>query len=249
MKTHQTWIASLALASLTGFALAGPSLVLPVSEDESVYSGLPEKNYSQNNNRGGLFVGADGTEAGVARFYLKFALPALLKPELLESATLTAVYNDDLDRQDNGLHRIHFVAADDWSEKTITWANQPGTTFGTPEAMFNAASAQPGTTLRWDMTEITRSQLKQDDMLSLAFVATNESLDVNNHNWEYFAEREVDPSRSFHLTLATSSRVGGGTDPLPTAVPLPPAFIPAALTLGSALAYRYRSMRRLRAGQ
>lgn len=222
----------IAFAASTVFAIeavhAGASIIVPVSQDESVISGFADKNYADNTNRGGLFVGCDGT-TGVARFYLQFELPTYLRPEQLEQATLSAVYQDDLDRTNNGVHRIHFVASDDWREDTITWANQPGPTYGSAEALFDSGSAKLGEPARWDLTQLVRGELAGDNTLSLMFAASNESIDRTNRNWEYFAEREFDPNHSFKLTLSTSARVGGGMGAVP--VPLPPAAWPALFTL------------------
>jgi hypothetical protein len=230
-------------AMAVGRALAGPTVVVPVSADESVNSGFADKNYADNTNRGGLFVGSDGTGVGVARFYLKFDLPRIDAADLTQ-AILTAAYVDDLDRADNGVHRIHFVAADDWREETITWANQPGPTFGSAEATFDAGACDVGEIVNWDVTDVVRGELKGDQLLSLMFAATNESAERSNRNWEYFAEREFDPGRAFKLVLSSGRNVsssGGGT---PAAVPLPPAVWPAAATFAGAAITVARKRRR-----
>jgi hypothetical protein len=222
-------------AAVTCFAasslLGGASIVVPVAQDESVNSGFADKNYADNTNRGGLFVGCDGT-TGVARFYLQFVLPDFIRHDQIEKATLSAVYQDDLDRENNGVHRIHFVAADDWKEDTITWANQPGPTYGSAEALFDSASAKLGETEKWDVTDLAKAEIKGDGKLSLMFAASNESLERSNRNWEYFAENEFDPTNAFKLTLATNTRVGGGGGPV--AVPLPAAVVPALMTFAGA---------------
>lgn len=230
---------------LARIALGGASVIVPVAEDESVNGGFPDKNYAGNTNRGGLFVGCDGTGAGPARFYLKFNLPEFLDPAKVVSATLSAIHQDDLDSANNGMHRIHFVASDTWHEDTITWANQPGPTFGSPEASFDSGKLAIGETGRWDLTDLVRNEMKGDDTLSLMFAAGNESIDRTNRNWEYFAEHEFDPTRSFRLTLATSASVGGGTTGGPVAVPLPPAAWPAMATLlGAGLLAMKKRVRR-----
>lgn len=241
---------SFALLAPSPAALGGASVVVPVAEDESVLSFAPDKNYDGNLNRGGLFVGVDGTGTGVSRFYLKFKLPEFVAADDVASATLWATYFDDLDRNDNGTHRIHFVGADDWSEETLTWDNQPGPSFGTAEANFDAAASRVGDVVKFDVGPIVREQLAVGDrVLSLMFSAANESLGRDNRNWEYFAEREFDPSRAFNLTLTTTARVGGGgggSGGGPIAVPLPPAAWPAAITLAGAATVALR--KRIRRG-
>jgi hypothetical protein len=224
-------LALLPVGLLATTAIAGPSLILPTVADESVVSGSAEKNYGENLNRGGLFVGNDGTGMGISRFYLKFELPKGIEPSQVASARLWATYLDDLDRDDNGVHRIHFVAADDWQENTINWINQPGPTFGSPEATFDSSKTEPGTEVQFDVSDLVKTELAGDRMLSLMFAAANESTDRSNRNWEYFPEREFDQAKSFHLTIATGKGVGDGG---PVAVPLPTAVWSAMATLAVA---------------
>lgn len=227
-----------------GVAFGGASLVIPVSADESVCSIAPDRNYALNTNRGGLFVGSDGV--GIARFYLRFDIPDFIKASSIVSASLVATYFDDLDRADNGLIRVHFVADDTWTEEEITWDNQPGPSFGTPEATFDASKARVGDTVRLDVSGIVGEQVAAGDRaISFMFAAANEGANSDNRNWEYFAEREFDPDKSFRLSLQTTARVGtGGGDAVP--VPLPPAAWPAVITLAGAGAVALR--RRLRRG-
>lgn len=221
-------LALLPVGLLAAPVIAGPSLILPTVADESVVSGSPEKNYGDNLNRGGLFVGNDGTGMGISRFYVKFELPEGMKPADVASASLWATYLDDLDRDDNGVHRIHFVAADDWQEETINWTNQPGPTFGSSEATFDSSKATPGDNVKFDVSDLVKKELSGDRTLSLMFAASNESTDRSNRNWEYFPEREFDQAKAFHLTINSSRGVGDGG---PVAVPLPPAVWPAMATL------------------
>ena len=241
--THRPAACATAILAAATSVWGGASVIVPVKQDESVNSGFADKNYAGNTNRGGLFVGSDGT-AGIARFYLQFDLPKFFEPEQLRRATLSAVYEDDLDRSDNGIHRIHFVAADDWHEDTINWTNQPGPTYGSAEALFDSASAKLGDLEKWEMTELVRGEMKGDGKLSLMFAAGNESVERTNRNWEYFAEREFNPEHAFKLTLATSARIGGGGA---VAVPLPPAIWPALATfVGATLVPMVRRIRRNR---
>jgi len=225
-------LAASLLFPFPSIALGGATVIVPVAEDESVLSSSPDKNYSDNMNRGGLFVGSDGTDC-ISRFYLKFHLPSDLAAKQIASATLLATYLDDFDREDNGVHRIHYVASDDWSEKSITWDNQPGPTFGTPEATFDAAAFVPGKEVKWDLTEVVKRELEMDRTLSLMFAAGNEGTGRANRNWEYFPEHELDPAGAFRLSLVTTLSVGSGGGPVP--VPLPPAVWPAAITLAGAV--------------
>lgn len=247
MKSASLMAGMVSAVCMPAVAPGGASIVVPVSQDESVCSIAPEKNYAQNTNRGGLFVGSDGTGC-VSRFYLQFQIPSSVEANDLVSASLWATYFDDLDRSDNGVSRIHFVAADDWSEDTITWDNQPGPTFGTPEASFDPSTAALGDVVEFDLSSIVRQELHAGDrVISLLFTASNESSDRSNRNWEYFAEREFNPDKAFNLTLQTTARVGGGTGnggAIP--VPLPPGAWPALVTLAGASAMAWR--RRWRRG-
>lgn len=245
--------AVVAALSFPSVAPGGASVVVPVAQDESVCSLFPDKNYAQNTNRGGLFVGGDGT-GGVSRFYLQFKVPAFVKAADVVGASLWATYFDDLDRRDNGVSRIHFVAADNWHEQSLTWENQPGPTFGTPEATFDAAGSDVGDVVSFDVSSIVRQELGGGDrIVSFLFAASNEGSDRTNRNWEYFAEREFNPDKSFHLTVQTNARVGGGGEggggsgggAIP--VPLPAAAWPAVMTLaGIGAAGAVRRSRRAR---
>jgi hypothetical protein len=50
----------------------GHELRIPVSEDETVTSDLPDNDYHGNGNSGGLFVGLETSFSILARSYLKF---------------------------------------------------------------------------------------------------------------------------------------------------------------------------------
>jgi hypothetical protein len=253
-RTAAAVAAAIASFGLPAFAVAGASVVVPVAQDESVCSFAPEKNYAANTNRGGLFVGSDGTGTGVSRFYLMFDIPASIKPDDIVGASLWATYFDDLDRRDNGVSRIHFVASDDWTEDSLTWENQPGPTFGVPEATFDARAANVGDVVKFDVSSIVKQEVSAGDRLvSFLFAASNESATRENRNWEYFAEREFNPDKAFHLTLMTTARVGGGNGgggggggggAIPA--PLPAAAWPALATLAGAAGVTLRKRLRRR---
>ena len=198
-------------------------IVIPVSEDESVVTtsatGDPTFNLSDSFN-GGLYSGGDGGNyQSAARFYLKFNLPEphghlmcrnqvpapcpLANTEVI-SATLTGFYYDDFDENDDGTHGIYFVSSDSWSESTITFENQPGQAFGLPEATFDAAEANPGGFISWDLTPIVNQEYQGDGILSLLFHADQESVIFDNRNFEYFVEKEFDSSKAFRLEITTA---------------------------------------------
>jgi hypothetical protein len=182
------------------------TVVVPVVEDESVYLKASNPNYNLNGSsiRGGLFSGVDGgLTPSPARFYLKFQLPTYVPGTKITSATLTGYYNDDYNPTDDGTHGIYFVADDSWSESTITWNNQPGQAYGLSEAGFDAAKADVGTFVSWDITNIVNQEYQGDGTLSLLFHANNEGVYPENQNWEYFAEKEFDSTKAFQIKLTT----------------------------------------------
>ena len=183
-------------------------IVIPVSEDESVVTsatGNPTLNLDESSFNGGLYSGGDGGNyQSAARFYLKFNLPAPLANTEVISATLTGYYSDDFDENDDGTHGIYFVSSDSWSESTITFNNQPGQAFGLPEATFDAAEANPGSFISWDLTPIVNQEYQGDGTLSLLVHADQESIISDNRNLEYFIEKEFDSRRAFRLKITTA---------------------------------------------
>ena len=183
-------------------------IIIPVSEDESVVTsatGDPTVNLSESSFNGGLYSGGDGGNyQSAARFYLKFNLPEPLANTEVISATLTGFYYDDFDENDDGTHGIYFVSSDSWSESTITFENQPGQAFGLPEATFDAAEANPGGFISWDLTPIVNQEYQGDGTLSLLFHAAQESVISDNRNFEYFVEKEYDSSKAFRLEITTA---------------------------------------------
>lgn len=189
--------------------LGQTTYTVPVLEDESVYSRQSDPNYNLSGNtvRGGLYSGVDGAlTASPARFYLKFRLPNLMPGTKIVSAKLIGYYNDDFDATDDGDHGIYYVGSDSWSESNITWNDQPGQFFGTAEASFHAAAATVGSFINSDITPIVNQiyQTDPDHLISLLFHAENESQDSTNKNWEYFAEKEFDPTKAFRIELTVA---------------------------------------------
>jgi hypothetical protein len=219
---------ALAIAALIAQGARAGTVIVPVSEDESVISGSPDKNYNDNYLRGGLYSGVDGGLSGPARFYLKFDLPAYDANLILKHAWLEGHHQDDFDPSNNGNDAIFFVAGDDWSEKTITWDNQPGHAYGSPEAMLDLNTTPVGANFKVDLTSSVRSQFQSDSVISLMFQASNESVDPTNTNWEYFTEKEADPANAFRLELQLQS-----SEPSHAAVPLPAGVWASSAMLGA----------------
>lgn len=178
----------------------------PVIDDESVYLRRSDLDYNLNLNthRGGLFTGVDGAIIdSSARFYVKFPLPTLVRGTKVVSAKLIGYYNDDYDANDDDYHGIYYVGSDSWTESTLTWNNQPGQFFGISEASFNAATAIVGSFISWDVTPIVNQVYEGDPdrLISFLFHASRESTTSTNRNWEYFAEKEYDPTKAFRIEL------------------------------------------------
>jgi hypothetical protein len=221
-------VGAFAIAAFAANIAHAGMVMVPVAEDESVIAGAPEKNYDDNYLRGGLYSGVDGGLSGPSRFYLKFNLPAYDDSLVLKKAWLVGHHDDDFDPANNGTDAIFFVAGDDWSEKTIDWANQPGHAYGSPEAMLDMNDAPVGGNVKVDLTNAVRSQFQGDGIISLMFQASNESVDPSNTNWEYFTEKEADPANAFRLELQLES-----SQPSHAAVPLPAGVWVGGAMLGA----------------
>ncbi|HTL28427.1 MAG TPA: DNRLRE domain-containing protein [Tepidisphaeraceae bacterium] len=233
-------IAATALVLIFAITARAGTVMVPVTDDESVIAGSPDKNYDDNYLRGGLYSGDDGGLSGPARFYLKFDLPKYDDSLILKRAWLEGYHCDDFDPNTNGSHAIYFVAGDDWSEKTIDWSNQPGHAYGSPEATIESAASPLGGEIKVDLTSSVRSQFQGDGVISLMFQASNESTDPSNTNWEYFDEKEADPSKAFRLELQLES-----SQPSHVVVPLPAAAWAGGAMLGAM--GMFKALRRKRA--
>lgn len=182
---------------------------LPVIDDESVYlkRSDPDYNLNLNTSKGGLFTGVDGAISdSPARFYIKFPIPTFVLGTKVVSAKLIGYYNDDYDPNDDDYHGIYYVGSDSWTESTITWNNQPGQFFGISEAGFNAATATVGSFISWDVTPIVNQVYEGDPdrLISFLFHASRESTTSTNRNWEYFVEKDYDPSKAFRIELTVA---------------------------------------------
>ena len=180
-------------------AVPGSCATIYVVEDESVTGGdAADTNWDNWEYRGGLWSGCDGgTSDSPARFYLKFNMPSYEPGTYIESAMLHGYYNDDWSDADDGLHDIYLSASDAWSQSTITWNNQPGTS-GSPIAGWDAKGETTGTWQNWDIAATMDAEYQGDGVLSLVFRARDET--VTRNNWEYFAGREYDPNLAFFIT-------------------------------------------------
>lgn len=206
-KMAQVFAVFTLLVALSPRAEASPILV---SADATVAGGLfAGVNFGDADGRGGLLSGRDGSAIfGPYRFYLMFALPLFAPETVISSATLQGFYNDDWDTFDDRTHSF-YQAPTNWTESTITWNNQPGSTGG-PLAVFDARQATPGTFQSWDVTStVNTAYLQQMLLFSLLFRADNEALGVApviNNNLEYFASREfLSGARAFRLDVEVAS--------------------------------------------
>ncbi|MGY5875557.1 MAG: DNRLRE domain-containing protein, partial [Candidatus Thorarchaeota archaeon] len=98
--------------------------VVPIFEDETVTSSLPDSNNHFSQHRGGLFVGHEWSSQ-ISRSWLKFNLANLPEGVVPIEAVLAIHMNDDWNDTVDAPIGVHYSSNDTWSETAITWNNQP----------------------------------------------------------------------------------------------------------------------------
>ncbi len=138
---------------------------------------------------------------GNIRTFVHFDLLELLpgNPNALRSATLSA-YQFDSEPAAGGLDtNVHHVLAN-WSESTVTWANQP------PFDPRVWATAQTGSSglrgwIDWDVTALVQDQVTRQSHLGWMFKNTFESAGASRLGYFHSREYNADPSRRIQLNV------------------------------------------------
>ena len=197
-------IVAILLLGMSAFA-AAEWVPVPVSEDASVISHSPDKNY--NNcypGCGPLWSGEfyNNDTWFLTRFYLQFKLPEIQPDQYLASATLWGYYWQSDDTQvPKQKHDIYFVPDDNWTEAGITWNNQPLLNPTPPPIAVLDPAIQTLGWVSWDIKPTVVSEYDGDDhSLSLMFKVNDETIDQKKSG-AYFRESESFPECSFLICL------------------------------------------------
>ncbi len=138
---------------------------------------------------------------GNIRTFVRFDLLDLLpgNANVIMSATLSA-YQFDSEPAAGGLDtNVHHVLAN-WSENTVTWANQPAFD---PQVWATAQTGSSGHRgwIDWNVTSLVQSQITNQSHLGWMFKNTFESAGASRLGYFHSREYGVDPSRRIQLNV------------------------------------------------
>jgi hypothetical protein len=202
-----------------------PGATVPVAADVTVNAANPDSNLNSITTRGGLLSGLDNTGSDYS-FFLKFDLSSVDANEV-GSAKLIGTYTDDFGPVDS-FHQLFFVPDDSWSESSVTWTTRPALGPASADG-FDAIAHNPGNIIQFDVTEDVRREAAGDGVLSFGLA----TIDGRFEDLEFFASREFDAARAFHIDIASG----------PAAIPLPPAALAGSALLAGALIIAMRTSR------
>ena len=108
-----------------------PTLTISASEDALVCSDAPSTNYGHSQFFGG-FLGDSASGTSVSNGYVKFNTYTIPTGSIITDATLSLkLYSACYSYPPSSFDTCSVNAtSSNWSESTITWANQPGTGIG-----------------------------------------------------------------------------------------------------------------------
>lgn len=182
-----TRIVLTALYCLLTASLSQASIV-QVLEDASPLFSNPDS--TEFNDDGFLYVGDLATQhtvQDIGRNYLKFQLPALVPGTQITSAILRGVHAERFNGADDFNPFDWYLALNDsWSDATITWNNQPGTS-GSPIASWDPTGASVNSVHSWDITSAVNGEYQGDGVISLVFRSRTEG---SSDNWNYWWSRD-----------------------------------------------------------
>ena len=182
----------------------GQEVLIPVWEDETVANSSPYTNWDGSQSAGGLYVGMEVNDESLSRSFLKFDLrnyPANLG---YHAAYLYVYLNAEyLVWADQDVPIGTYYSSDDsWSEKTITWNNQPSFNVAPTDVIDYPASPDmfdPGNWYAWDITGDVAATLAGDGVLTEVLRITDEV--TPSSCWKYFTEYEYDDVYSAYIAL------------------------------------------------
>ncbi len=192
---------------LTGAAAAQSVVTLYPTADSHTRDIAPGEN---NGSSDVIWIGRGAFwDLGNIRTFVRFDLLGLLpaSPNVVSAASLSA-YQFGTEPAAGGLDtNVHRVTAN-WTENTVTWANQPA---------YDSqvwATAQTGDSfyhgwIDWDVTALVQSQITSRSHLGWMFKNTFESAGASRLGYFHSREYAADPS----LRLQLNVEVTGGDAP------------------------------------
>ena len=177
------------------------TIIVNVTEDESVAESYPDLNLDSNTANGGLFVGWEPID-GLTRSWLKFDL-SYLPTDIAISAASLRVYmvNEYLSQNDTAIG-AYYSENDTWAETTITWNTQPDFALDPSSIIDSPASPNmfvPATWYSWDITGDVIDTLTTDGVLSEVLRQVNETpVEIT---WKYFCEKDYDVTLGAYVAI------------------------------------------------
>ncbi|MFX1271555.1 MAG: DNRLRE domain-containing protein, partial [Promethearchaeota archaeon] len=161
-------VVSTTLSAAPGYEVA----VIRISDDAPVLDSTPDTNYEQSN-----LLDCSNASGDISRSWLKFNLTHLPNNLHFAKATvnLFTVYGSGSVDYPRG---IFMSENDSWTEKTITWNNQPVYNSIPADVIDSPASPDMfdvGFWYTWEITEEVVQTMEQDGILTLVLSFENES--------------------------------------------------------------------------
>ncbi len=174
---------------------------VPVIADESVMNLTgSDTNFANNAYKGGVWVGRDAFDF-MARAWLKYNLSHIPDGINVVSAQLVGLLYDEYNTQDLPIG-VYYSENDTWSEKTITWNNQPAFNNDPTDVYDTGISPEMfvnGTTYRWDITNDVIATLSGNKVLTEVLKQVNETDPLVT--WKYFVERDYNEFNATYIEI------------------------------------------------
>jgi len=163
--------------------------IIKVVEDAPVIDGSPDSNWDDDSTFGGLWVGNDSI-GNMARSWLKFSLSHIPCDAAFANAKLNLFLQSRIGTEDYPIG-VYCSENDTWSEKDLTWNNQPNYA-ETPIDIIDSPESPgmfvEGNWYQWDVTSLVVQTIEGEGNLTLVLQQVNE--DLSNVTGGGFASRE-----------------------------------------------------------
>lgn len=174
-------------------AAGEPNAWALVAADAAVASSAPDTVLAPN---------LDLVSNSVHRSFVSFRLPDPDEMRILSATLVLQVRTSP--STPRGRHEVRLVAADSWSESTLTWNTQPAASEGV--GVIDAGLLPPGGEARLDVSGVTATAQLADRRISFRIAPEPGSTDANLR----FRPRESYPSVTLEFTVDPAPRLSTG---------------------------------------
>jgi len=169
----------------TCIARTAERITIPPFDDAYTHKGRPSTNFGGGDD---IFVGWYQHEregvGGSERTWLKFDLSSLPADATIGRMRLW-LYCHRLTGWGSHDTRCYSVENDNWTEKSITWNNQPPTI---GELLDNKVVEEENRWYSWEVTSFVQSQRAKDNLVSFCLIDRDENQEENHSPWFYSKE-------------------------------------------------------------